>query len=146
MEKENEEVPYVRNAGIYVYVCPFSECRSTSLSHQLLLHLFPVHRVPRGVVGEEVCHPRGKGPFDAAYSFYRRTAPMDGVRTALVGDSMRTDRYRLTHWHRRGDPEATVAVELYDHRADPFELLNLAEDPAYSEVVEELTRRARTRR
>jgi uncharacterized sulfatase len=49
------------------------------------------------------------------------------------GYSLRTDRYRYTEWdsgHR--------GRQLYDHRADPDELHNLADDPKMAEVVERM--------
>jgi len=58
-------------------------------------------------------------------------------RGPVMGHSMRTERYRFTRWvGKRGD---VVATELYDHRADPAENVNLAGDPKYKRTVEELT-------
>ncbi len=64
-------------------------------------------------------------------------------RGKVMGRSLRTDRYRLTRWVEGDDPEAVVAVELYDHQSDPGENVNVADDPANAEVVEELTGRLR---
>ncbi|MBL7153031.1 MAG: sulfatase [Phycisphaerae bacterium] len=41
------------------------------------------------------------------------------------GDSVKTDRYRYTQW-RRKDGEVYARM-LYDHKADPFENVNIAE-------------------
>ena len=47
--------------------------------------------------------------------------------------AVRTDRYKLIHWiQHRADRK------LYDLHEDPFELRNLVDDPAMSEVVAEL--------
>ena len=58
----------------------------------------------------------------------------------VMGYSMRTDRYRLVLWvddrRRREEP---IARELYDHRNDPDENLNLAGESAYATRVRELT-------
>jgi arylsulfatase A-like enzyme len=73
-----------------------------------------------------------------------------------VGYSIRTDRYRLTLWVRQDNVRAAsldkienaledgiqdediVAVELYDHAADPGENVNIAGNPEQKETVEKL--------
>jgi N-acetylglucosamine-6-sulfatase len=45
----------------------------------------------------------------------------------------RTDLYKLIHWMQHPDER-----ELYDLQEDPFELKNLIDDPAMSDVVAEL--------
>ena len=57
---------------------------------------------------------------NAAYSYYRN------------GISVRTERYRLTRYFREEAP----VVELYDHKIDPNENVNIAED--FPEVVSRL--------
>jgi arylsulfatase A-like enzyme len=57
-----------------------------------------------------------------------------------TGRSIRTDRHRYTEWVRRGK---LVAVELYDHRIDPGENVNLAAKPEHDVVVDELARQFR---
>jgi uncharacterized sulfatase len=54
-------------------------------------------------------------------------------RGPVMGRSVRTERWRYTEWDggKRG-------VELYDHRRDPGEYHNLAEDRRYAEQVKEL--------
>ena len=45
----------------------------------------------------------------------------------LMGYTMRTDRYRLVEWKDYRNKDATpVFVELYDHRNDPSETVNVA--------------------
>lgn len=51
----------------------------------------------------------------------------------FMGYSLRTERYRLTHWDN-----GEKGIELYDHNADPKEYKNLAKDPAQAKVIEEL--------
>ncbi len=47
--------------------------------------------------------------------------------------AVRTDRYKLIHWIQH-----PADRKLYDLHEDPFELRNLVDDPAMSEVVAEL--------
>lgn len=51
------------------------------------------------------------------------------------GETLRTERYRLTVWD-----EGRNGVELYDYEKDPAEKRNLAADPDYAGVVAELKR------
>lgn len=60
-------------------------------------------------------------------------------RGNIMGYSLRTDRYRFTRWQERKDPGKVVALELYDHKVDPAENVNLAGDPARAGLIEELT-------
>ncbi|KAA5542701.1 sulfatase [Roseiconus nitratireducens] len=53
------------------------------------------------------------------------------------GDSLRTDRWRLTHW-------SDGAIELYDHASDPQETRNVA--TRHPDVVERLTAEINRRR
>ncbi|MFK7769051.1 MAG: sulfatase [Mariniblastus sp.] len=46
----------------------------------------------------------------------------------LMGYTMRTDRYRLVEWRDHRDKDADpVFVELYDHKSDPSETINVAD-------------------
>lgn len=73
---------------------------------------------------------------EAAYSQYPRND--DGRE--LMGYSKRTSRYRITRWVDRGDHAKVLAVELYDHKNDPGENVNIAGDPRNQELVEQLLR------
>ena len=55
-----------------------------------------------------------------------------------MGRSMRTDCYRFTLWQDRRGSGETLAVELYDHRNDPEENDNLAEQPEHAALVKPL--------
>jgi iduronate 2-sulfatase len=59
-------------------------------------------------------------------------------RRKLMGYSMRTDRYRFTVWVDRDDHAKVDAIELYDHRADPQENVNIAKLPANAALVDRL--------
>ena len=68
--------------------------------------------------------------------------PREGTKRAVFtrwqnSDSIRTDRYHYTEW--RNQKGKVTARMLYDHRADPGEVNNVAEDPEYSLVVSELS-------
>lgn len=65
-------------------------------------------------------HPDDPHWDEVAYSYFRR------------GISMRTSRYRLTHYFRNARP----VTELYDHQADPYENRNIAS--ARPELVDSL--------
>lgn len=57
----------------------------------------------------------------------------------VFGYSLRTPRWRYTEWD-----EGKQGRELYNHDADPKELINLAENPAQSKTVESLSKQLRT--
>ncbi|MCH2132869.1 MAG: sulfatase [Phycisphaerales bacterium] len=79
----------------------------------------------------------------AAFSQYPRNTRIDGKTVRMMGDSMRTDRYRFTRWRHRNDPDQVVAYELYDHEVDPMEMRNLADDPNQAELVKQLDAQVR---
>lgn len=53
-----------------------------------------------------------------------------------LGQSVRTEHLRFTAWE-------TGPAELYDYRRDPYERRNLAADPAYASVVEQMRKALR---
>lgn len=55
-------------------------------------------------------------------------------KSMVMGYSVRTDRYRYTEWDggRQGK-------ELYDHQIDPQEMNNLANNPEYRQIMDELS-------
>ena len=64
----------------------------------------------------------------------------------LMGYSMRTDRYRITIWIDVRNPDAEpIAVELYDHREDPDENVNVASSPVNARLVHKLIVRMKTK-
>ncbi len=52
----------------------------------------------------------------------------------IYGHSVRVKRYRYTEWD-----EGRAGSELYDYETDPMEFNNLAGDPEYKDLVEELS-------
>ena len=54
------------------------------------------------------------------------------------GDSVKTDRYRYTEWRARDGK--VYARMLYDHHLDPFENVNISEEPENKELVQNLSK------
>ncbi|MFZ5832538.1 MAG: sulfatase, partial [Planctomycetota bacterium] len=75
----------------------------------------------------------------AAFSQYLR--PGRKPNPAVMGRSIRTDRWRYTEWTTIGGENA--GVELYDHQTDPAENTNIAGEATNRAVVEELAERLR---
>jgi arylsulfatase A-like enzyme len=73
----------------------------------------------------------------AAFSQYLRRLPEPAGD--LMGYTMRTDRFRLTLWHPPKAPNDVHAVELYNHRLDPGETVNIASRPENAALVKQLT-------
>lgn len=76
---------------------------------------------------------------EAAFSQYPRS--YQGKH--LMGYSMRTSRYRFTCWVDRDDHTKVDAIELYDHKTDPQENVNIAGDPDNEKLVKKLMRQWR---
>ncbi len=58
----------------------------------------------------------------------------------LMGYAMRTDRYRLVVWRDHRDAKSEpLFVELFDHKVDPRETVNVAD--ANADLVQRLTER-----
>jgi iduronate 2-sulfatase len=55
--------------------------------------------------------------------------------TAVMGYSLRTERYRYSTWEHGGEGE-----ELYDYQADPREVRNIAREESAKSVKQELRR------
>ena len=61
----------------------------------------------------------------------------------IEGESLRTDKWRYNEWRgRKGKNKTDTATncpkELYDQEKDPGEFTNLARNPEYAEVIEEM--------
>lgn len=74
----------------------------------------------------------------AAFTQHTRPAyPSDASPLKAMGYSMRTDDHRYTEWRSVADGRI-LARELYDHRTDPRETKNLANDSRRAKTVESL--------
>jgi len=56
-----------------------------------------------------------------------------GQKNGITGRSVRTERWRYSEWD-----EGRQGTELYDHDIDPREQRNLAKEPKYAKIVEEM--------
>ena len=82
----------------------------------------------------------------AAFSQYPRNHNGNNV----MGYTMRTDQYRYTEWvgfsgspDYNPDWDKEYGVELYDHKADPYEDINKANDPSYADIRKTLSKQLR---
>lgn len=73
---------------------------------------------------------------DAAFSQYLRPG-----KPPILGRSILTDRWRYTEWK---DLKGNAAGnELYDHQTDPEEMVNLAQESEYEELIVNLAKQLR---
>ena len=90
---------------------------------------------------------RGEEPSDWRTSmYYRYWVNLDVMHNVWAHYGVRTDRYKLIHYYAQpcdvdgaSDEPRTPVWELFDLVEDPQELRSVFDDPAYSEVVRELT-------
>ncbi|MEW6161258.1 MAG: sulfatase [Verrucomicrobiota bacterium] len=103
-----------------------------------LLDLFPTLAQlcrltpPEGLPGRSLAplldNPRA--PWDKpAYTQVTRTHE----RRQIMGRSVRTERWRYTEWD-----DGNAGAELYDHKRDPREFINLADNPRFASVRAEM--------
>lgn len=74
----------------------------------------------------------GTPPADWRTSMYYRYYEFPAVHSVQKHYGVRTDRYKLVHYHELGE------WELFDLRTDPEELKSVYSEAAYAEVVKEL--------
>jgi iduronate 2-sulfatase len=88
---------------------------------------------PPGLPGQDLTHllvdPDQPGR-NWAVTQLRRPGGKSDAKPPLVGASLRTPRWRYTEWD-----EGRRGRELYDHDADPQELVNLAEADLHADDV-----------
>jgi len=74
---------------------------------------------------------RGK---EAAFSQIRPVIRKK-AESQVMAYSVRTKDFRYVEWRQLGDPSVVVWRELYDHRKDPEETVNVVDNPEYAGVV-----------
>ena len=77
-----------------------------------------------------------------AFSQFHRAPKITPDKGRYMGASLVTDRYHYVEWrtwdHVKGIEGELKAVELYDQQSDPKENINIADDPANQNVIDEL--------
>jgi len=90
-------------------------------------------KLPEGTDGESL-KPILEKPSTPGKGFaLTQVTRFRGKEGQRMGYSLRTDRWRYTEWDG-----GKLGIQLYDHKNDPRELNNLAEDPAHSQTIKEL--------
>ena len=74
---------------------------------------------------------------------WKSAAFSETKREGYHGRTLRTMRYRYTEWEPLTETDGETQRELYDLDDDFFEYENLATEPAYREIVDELSGRLR---
>jgi len=69
----------------------------------------------------------------AAFSQYPRGSKETGP---LMGYAVRTEGYRYVEWRKKGTADV-VSRELYDHKSDPNEDVNIADDSKNRAIIEQ---------
>lgn len=77
-------------------------------------------------------------PFKPA--IFSQVTRTKGKGNMFMAYSARTERWRYTEW----GPDGIEGRELYDHKSDPQEFKNLANDAAYAKVIAEMRRHLET--
>ena len=88
-------------------------------------------QTPEHVVGKSLMPIFNDTNFKIRNSALTRLNVMQGGGN---GYSIKSERYRLTKWGEKGE----LGYELYDHKNDKEELINLAENKKYYEVLDSL--------
>ncbi|HET8828610.1 MAG TPA: sulfatase [Pelobium sp.] len=88
-----------------------------------------------------------KGDQNVIKEFAISQYPRNRGEENYMGYALRTKQYRLVEWIKdfrttqKFDPVKVHAIELYDYDKDPLETKNLANDPAYQKIKEDLSKK-----
>ncbi len=91
---------------------------------------------PAGLPGASL-KPLIESPSASATKVAMSQYPRSSPEGAVMGYSIRTDRYRCTFWRLRAG-EKIIATELYDEQADPNETVSLADKPEHKALIQSL--------
>lgn len=95
-------------------------------------------RIPQGVQGHSLAHvvTEEKGPKtpDSVYLMNMGNGWPNRARWVGCWRGVRTDRWVYARWHNPQDHDPV----LFDRRKDPYEMNNLADDPKFAEVRQEM--------
>ncbi|MBC7653355.1 MAG: sulfatase [Oligoflexus sp.] len=86
-----------------------------------------------------------KGDQKAIKDFAISQYPRKNGKDNFMGYALRTKQYRFVEWIKdfrttqKFDQQNVHAVELYDYEKDPLETKNLANDPVYKKIKEDLS-------
>jgi len=99
-------------------------------------------KAPEGLEGVSLVplleNPNGKVK-SVALTETPRPAYLRGKSPEVMGYSLRTDRYRYTEW-RDFETSGVQARELYDHKMDPLETVNIAGQAEQKATVAKLAK------
>jgi iduronate 2-sulfatase len=113
---------------------------ATTTAHVEFVDIYPTLCDLAGL--EKPAHLEGSSftpLLDDANLSWKRAAFSQYPRKGAMGYSMKTDDFRFTLWVNRDDHDEIVATELYDHRKDPAENENVANNPEYAPEIKKLT-------
>lgn len=132
MEKNQQTESLAEFVDIYPTLCDLAGLeKPAQLEGQSLVHVL---KNTQATINEVAIsqYPRGTG------LGYDR-------KNEIMGYSMRTEKYRFTSWQKYENPNEVIAVELYDHSAgNKTASVNLANNPAYKNEVEKLSKQLHT--
>ena len=80
---------------------------------------------------------------DPKKSFKKAAFSSCGNNPNRRGYSVRTERYRYSEWYR-GEKPQLLETQLFDHKTDPQEYYNLADDPRYDALKANLKNALKT--
>ncbi|GAA0758053.1 sulfatase [Ideonella azotifigens] len=90
---------------------------------------------------------KGATPTDwSQVAYHRYWMHRDAIHNAYAHYGIRTQQYKLVYWYNQGlgapgsqGGGEAPEWELFDCNADPLELINVYDDPAYRSIVHEMT-------
>ena len=95
--------------------------------------------VPSFVEGESLL-PILAGKSNGKEAAFSQIRPVNRKKRDLMAYAVRTDNYRYVEWREPSNNNAIVWRELYDHRNDPAEAVNVIEYPKHSNAIRGLER------